>query len=46
METREWRTATAEWVENYKNSLGGNNNENNGRNGKTKNRKPNYDLEF
>ena len=28
METREWRTATAEWVENYKNSLGGNNNGN------------------
>ena len=46
METREWRTATVEWVENYKNSLGGNNNANNGRNGKTKNRKPNYNLEF
>ena len=30
METREWRTATAEWVENYKNSLGGNNNANTG----------------
>ena len=29
METREWRTVTAEWVENYKNSLGGNNNGNN-----------------
>ena len=30
METREWRTATVEWVENYKNSLGGNNNGNTG----------------
>ena len=29
-----------------KQKTGGNNNANNGRNGKTKNRKPNYNLEF
>lgn len=35
MAIREWRTATVEWIENYKNSLGGNNNAGNtGNNGK------------